>query len=119
MKRILVVEDYEINMKLFGEILRYAGYEMIEARNGNEAIEKAIKERPDLICMDIQLPGMDGVTAMKKIKEYPELKDIPVIAVTSYAMPGDRERLLSGGFADYISKPIRVSEVLETIKKYL
>ncbi len=119
MKRILVVEDNEINMKLCREIIRYGGYEMIEARDGNEAIEKAMKEMPNLICMDIQLPGMDGVTAMKKMKEYPELKDIPVIALTSYAMPGDKERFLSEGFDDYISKPMKVQEVLETIKKYL
>ena len=119
MKKILIVEDDEFNLKLFSEIVSSSGYQAIEARSGIEAIEKAKSEEPDLILMDIQLPGMDGVTALKKIKEFSRQKEIPVIALTGYAMSGDNERFLSQGFAGYVAKPINISEFLETIKKYV
>ncbi len=119
MKRILIVEDNDLNLKLFREMLTYGGYEVIEASNGNEGVEKAVRERPDLILMDIQMPGVNGITAIKKMKEMPELKDMPIIAITAYAMSGDRDQFLSRGFTDYIPKPVKISDLLEKVKKYV
>jgi two-component system cell cycle response regulator DivK len=118
-KKILIVEDNELHMKLCREILHLGGYEVIESYNGIECIEKAVREMPGLILMDIQMPGVDGITAMRRIKEVPAIKDIPVIAITSYAMVGDRERFLAEGFSDYIQKPINVLGLLEAVKKHL
>lgn len=118
MKKILIVEDNEWNLKLFRDIVQFAGYRVIEARSGLEAIEKAQSEAPDLILMDIQLPGMDGVAAMKKIKELPWPKNMPVIALTGYAMDGDGDKFLAEGFAAYVSKPINITALLETIRKF-
>lgn len=119
MKRILIGEDNEKNMKLFRSLLNSQGYKTIEARDGEEGVRLAKDQKPDLILMDIQMPVMDGVTATKILKENPETKDIPVIALTSYAMKGDRERFLSEGFVEYISKPIKVDEFLEVIRRCL
>jgi two-component system cell cycle response regulator DivK len=119
MKTILIVEDDKANLKLFSELVSSNGYRVIEAGNGIEAVEMAKSEEPDLVLMDIQLPGMDGITALKKIQEIPRQKVIPFIALTGYAMKGDIERFLSQGFAAHISKPINIPEFLETIKKYV
>jgi two-component system cell cycle response regulator DivK len=119
MKRILIVEDNERNLKLFHSLLNSQGYETIEAWDGEEGVKLAKEQKPDLILMDIQMPVMDGIAATRILKKDPETKDIPVIALTSYAMKGDRERFLSEGFVEYISKPIKVNEFLEVIRRCL
>jgi len=119
MKRILVIEDNETNMYLIGYILRKNGYEVIEARSGEEGIGLSITENPDLILMDIQLPGIDGLEATRKIRESKAGGEIPIIALTSYAMTGDRERALKAGCTGYIEKPINPDTFIDEIKKYL
>ncbi|MEW6714649.1 MAG: response regulator [Nitrospirota bacterium] len=116
---ILVVEDNDKNLRLIGDILRYYKYEVIEAANGEEAVTSAIAQLPDLILMDIQMPIMDGFTALKLLRENPATKDIKVIALTSFAMAGDREKILSAGFDDYIAKPMDTRALPEIVKKYL
>ncbi len=118
-KTVLVVEDNELNMKLFNDLLEASGYETLQTRNGLEAIDLAREHHPDLILMDIQLPEVSGLEVTKWIKEDDELKMIPVIAVTAFAMKGDEERIRQGGCEDYLSKPISVTEFIDTIKLYL
>lgn len=105
-KKILLVEDNEVNRRLAGFLLRAHGYQVREATTALAAFEMIGTNRPDLIVMDIQLPGMDGLEATRKLKEQPATADIPVIAVTSYAMKGDREKALAAGCAGYVTKPI-------------
>jgi CheY-like chemotaxis protein len=105
-KKILLVEDNEVNRRLAGFLLRTQGYQVREATTAAAAFEMLETDRPDLIVMDIQLPGMDGLEATRKLKEQPTTADIPVIAVTSYAMKGDREKALAAGCAGYVTKPI-------------
>ena len=105
-KNILLVEDNPVNRRLAVFLLRSQGYEVREATTALEALEMLEKERPDLIVMDIQLPGMDGLEATRKIKAQPATTDIPIIAVTSYAMKGDREKAMAAGCAGYVTKPI-------------
>jgi CheY-like chemotaxis protein len=105
-EKILLVEDNPVNRRLAVFLLRAHGYEVREATTGLEALEILEKERPDLIVMDIQLPGMDGLEVTRKIKGQPSMADIPVIAVTSYAMKGDREKALAAGCVGYVTKPI-------------
>ena len=119
MKRILVVEDNETNIYLISFILRKNGYEVTEARTGEEGVKLAIKDKPDLIIMDIQLPGIDGLEATRKIRESKVDGEIPIIALTSYAMTGDRERALKAGCTGYIEKPINPDTFISEIKKYL
>jgi CheY-like chemotaxis protein len=119
MKRILVVEDNGTNMYLIGFILRKNGYEVLEAVTGEEGVELAIKEKPDLILMDIQLPGMDGLEATERIRESEADGEIPIVALTSYAMTGDRERALNAGCTGYIEKPINSETFMVEIEKYL
>jgi len=119
MKRILVVEDNETNIYLISFILRKNGYEVTEARTGEEGVELAIKDKPDLIIMDIQLPGIDGLEATRKIRESEADGEVPIIALTSYAMTGDRERALKAGCTGYIEKPINPDTFISEIKKYL
>ncbi|VVB92666.1 putative methanogenesis regulatory protein FilR2 [uncultured archaeon] len=118
MTNVLVVEDDPLNMELVCEILRSTGFIVHEATNGKEAIEKTGKQLYDLIVMDIMLPGMDGIEATRIIKRKPGYEKIPVIALTAYAMKGDRERLLEEGFDDYVPKPVDVSEFMRIIEKY-
>jgi len=118
-KTVLIVEDNELNMKLFHDLLEVQGYNIVEARTGPEALKSANEHRPDLILMDIQLPEVSGLEVTKKIKENPELDNIPVIAVTAFAMKGDEERIRQGGCEDYIAKPISVASFLEKVKRYL
>jgi two-component system cell cycle response regulator DivK len=118
-KTVLVVEDNELNMKLFHDLLEGIGYNIVETRNGLEAIDLARKHRPDLILMDIQLPEVSGLEVTKWIKEDDELRSIPVIAVTAFAMKGDEERIRQGGCEAYMSKPISVGKFIETVKAYL
>ncbi len=119
MKRILVVEDNETNMYLISFILKKNNHEVIEARNGEEGVKLAIKEKPDLIIMDIQLPGIDGIEATKRIKESEKAGEIPIIAFTSYAMTGDREKTLNAGCTGYIEKPINPETFMADIEKHL
>ncbi|GJL95378.1 MAG: response regulator [Hyphococcus sp.] len=118
-KTVLIVEDNELNMKLFHDLLEAHGYDTIEARTGPEALELASKHHPDLILMDIQLPEVSGLEVTQKIKDNAELADIPIIAVTAFAMKGDEERIRQGGCEDYIPKPISVVSFLEKVKRYL
>jgi CheY-like chemotaxis protein len=117
--RILVVEDNEKNLILMRDVLRYFGYEVLEARDGLGCIALAVEHRPGLILMDIQMPVMSGVDAMKRLRMRAETRGIKIIAVTSLAMQGDRERLLAEGFDDYIRKPIDIVELPDFIKKHL
>jgi len=116
-KKILIVEDNARNRRLLKVLLRSYGYQVIEAQNGAEALEAVRRNRPDLILMDIQLPGIDGLELVRKIKD--KFGDIPIIAVTAYAMKGDRERILSAGCDGYVSKPIDTRELPKVIAKAL
>ena len=119
MKKILVVEDNETNIYLINFILEKNGYGVIQARTGEEGVELAIKEKPDLILMDIQLPGIDGMEATRRIRNSKADSKIPIIAFTSYAMSGDRERVLKAGCTGYIEKPINPETFIAEIKKHL
>ena len=118
-KSVLIVEDNELNMKLFHDLLEANGYRTMQTRNGFDAMAIARSERPDLIIMDIQLPEVSGLEVTKWLKEDDDLRSIPVIAVTAFAMKGDEERIRQGGCEAYISKPISVGKFLETVKSYL
>ena len=118
-KSVMIVEDNELNMKLFNDLLEANGYRTIKTRNGLEALDLAREHRPDLILMDIQLPEVSGLEVTKWLKEDDELHSIPVIAVTAFAMKGDEERIRQGGCEAYISKPISVSKFVETVKSYI
>ena len=118
-KTVLIVEDNELNMKLFHDLLEAHGYNTLQTRTGIEALELARAHRPDLILMDIQLPEVSGLEVTKWIKEDEDLCAIPVIAVTAFAMKGDEERIRQGGCEAYISKPISVAKFLETVRSFL
>jgi two-component system cell cycle response regulator DivK len=118
-KTVLIVEDNELNMKLFHDLLEAHGIDTIETSNGNEVLGLARDHKPDLILMDIQLPEVSGLDITRWLKDDPELKVIPVIAVTAFAMKGDEQKIREGGCEDYISKPISVNSFLEVINKYL
>jgi CheY-like chemotaxis protein len=118
MTKVLVVEDEPLNMELVLENVKALGFTADVAENGEEAIKRTENEIYDLILMDIGLPGMDGVEATRIIKSNPRYKDVPAIAITSYAMKGDRERILAAGFDDYVSKPIEVPDFMKKMKKY-
>src|ERR1700693_4875789 len=109
-KKILIVEDNELNMKLFNDLLEAHGYATLKTRDGIEALKMAREHHPDLIIMDIQLPEVSGLDVTKWLKEDEKLKDIPVIAVTAFAMKGDEEKIREGGCQDYIAKPISVTQ---------
>ena len=117
-KTILIVEDNEKNMRLIGDVLRMSGYQTLEALNGREGIAMAIEAKPDLIIMDIQMPVMDGIEATRTPKNDPGTKNIPVLALTSYAMKGDKERMMAVGFNGYLSKPFNITEFLATVARY-
>ncbi len=117
-KTVLIVEDNELNMKLFNDLLEAHGYRTVQTRNGLEAVGLARDHRPDLILMDIQLPEVSGLQVTQWLKEDAELRDIPVIAVTAFAMKGDEEKIRQGGCEAYLSKPISVAKFLETVRNY-
>jgi len=119
MKRILVIEDNEADMYLTRFIFKKCGYEVIEATSGEEGVELAIKERPDLIIMDEKLPGIDGLETAKRIRKSKAEDKFPIIALTAYAMAGDRERALKAGCTGYITKPIDPETFMDELKKYL
>ncbi len=118
-KTILIVEDNDLNMKLFNDLLQAHGYTTLQTKDGREALKMARDHRPDLILMDIQLPEISGLEVTKMIKEDDDLKAIPVIAVTAFAMKGDEEKIREGGCEGYIAKPISVANFLQTVAKYL
>lgn len=118
-KTVLIVEDNELNMKLFRDLLEAHGYRTLQTRNGIEALSLAREHQPDLILMDIQLPEVSGLDVTKWLKEDEALRHIPVIAVTAFAMKGDEERIREGGCEAYISKPITVSMFLETVRQFI
>jgi len=118
-EKILIVEDNEFNLELISDILEMRGYEIISTDNGEDAIRLAKKAHPDLILMDIQLPVMDGYETTRRIKRDPELKHIPVIAVTSFAMKGDKEKVIEAGCEGYIVKPIDTRKLPEIVEGYL
>jgi two-component system, cell cycle response regulator DivK len=118
-KKVLIVEDNELNMKLFNDLLEANGIGTIKTMNGLDAIELTRQHMPDLILMDIQLPEVSGLDVIKWIKSDDALKHIPIIAVTAFAMKGDEERIREGGCEAYLSKPISVAKFLETVKNYL
>jgi CheY-like chemotaxis protein len=118
-KTILVIEDNKLNMKLVNGLIKIGKYRMLEAIDAESGIQLIREQRPDLVLMDIQLPGMDGLSATKVIKEDPDLKDIPIVALTSFAMQGDEEKALAVGCTGYITKPIDTRKFLETVSRYL
>jgi two-component system cell cycle response regulator DivK len=115
-KKILIVEDNEKNRILLKDLLAYSGYEVIEAENGEEGIKRAKEGKPDLILMDISMPVMNGFTALKKIRDDSELKDIIVIALTSSAMARDKEKVLKTGFDLYLTKPFNTRKLIEIVE---
>ncbi|MDY0028959.1 MAG: response regulator [Pseudobdellovibrionaceae bacterium] len=118
-KKVLIVEDNELNMKLFHDLLEAHGIETVQARDGKNVLALAREHKPDLILMDIQLPEVSGLDVTKWLKENDDLKVIPVIAVTAFAMKGDEQKIREGGCEDYISKPISVVKFIETVQKFL
>jgi len=117
-KTILIVEDNELNMKLFNDLLVAHGYRTLQTKEGMEALEIARKHRPDLILMDIQLPEVSGLEVTKWLKDDEQLRSIPVVAVTAFAMKGDEEKIREGGCEGYISKPISIGHFIETVRRF-
>lgn len=118
-KNVMVVEDNEKNRKLMRVVLKAKGYNIIEAATGEEALNLLKNQKPDIILMDIQLPGIDGLTLIKQIKASVITKDIPIIAVTAYAMKGDEQKILDTGCNAYLSKPINTQELPFIVEKYI
>ncbi len=118
-KTIMIVEDNELNMKLFNDLIESKGYKTIQTRNGMDALDLAKNHLPDLILIDIQLPEVSGLVVSQWLKENDDTANIPVIAVTAFAMKGDEERILKSGCDGYIAKPISVPHFLETIEEYI
>jgi two-component system, cell cycle response regulator DivK len=114
---ILLVEDNERNMKLFRDVLGANGYRTLEATSGEQAVALALEHRPDLVLMDIRLPGIDGVQTLGRLRADERTALTPVLAVTAQAMRGDREQFLAAGFDDYLSKPVDVGRLVEAVKK--
>ena len=118
-KTVLIVEDNELNMKLFNDLLEAHGYATIQTKSGVEAVELARRHRPNLILMDIQLPEVSGLEVTQWLKDDEELRAIPIIAITAFAMKGDEEKIRQGGCEAYLSKPISVAKFLETVRNYV
>ena len=119
MHKILLVEDNERNRKLVRTILEFRGYEVIECEDGTPSLELARQHKPALVLMDIQLPVMDGITALRKLREDPETAAIPVVAVTASVTPGEREKVVAAGFNGYVAKPIDVTTFGEMVDKHV
>jgi two-component system, cell cycle response regulator DivK len=117
-ERVLVVEDNEKNMKLFRDVLQATGYHTLEATTGGRAVELATERVPDLVLMDIQLPDIDGVEALSRLRADERTSSIPVLALTAQAMHGDRERFLGAGFDGYLSKPVDVVELVGAVRRH-
>jgi two-component system, cell cycle response regulator DivK len=117
--RVLVVEDNQRNLKLVRDVLQYAGYEIIEASTGEEGVELAQSRSPDVILMDLQLPDIDGMEALRRIRKSPVTADVPVVAVTAFAMQDDRARVFDAGFDGYLEKPLSVRELPAQVQQFL
>jgi two-component system cell cycle response regulator DivK len=115
---VLIVDDNEKNVKLARDVLRFAGFRTLDARSGGEGMSLAVEHLPDVILMDIRLPDMEGTTAFRNLRNEPRTARIPVVAVTSFAMKGDRERFLEEGFDGYLEKPISVLEFPDQVRSY-
>lgn len=118
-KTVLIVEDNDLNLKLFEDVLAAEGYSTLSASSGVNVVEIARDKQPDLILMDIQLPEISGLEATKQIKRREEIADIPVIAITAHALPGDEHRILAGGCSDYVAKPVVIGELVDTVRRHL
>jgi two-component system cell cycle response regulator DivK len=118
-KTILIVEDNELNMKLFNDLLQAHGYNTLQTKDGREVVQLTRRMRPDLILMDIQLPEISGLEVTKMLKADDDLRHIPVVAVTAFAMKGDEQKIRNGGCDGYIAKPISVASFLQTVSKFL
>lgn len=118
-KTVLIVEDNDLNMKLFNDLLQANGYNTLQTKDGREALALTRAHRPDLILMDIQLPEISGLEITRMLKSDDDLKAIPVVAITAFAMKGDEEKIREGGCEGYIAKPISVATFLQTIGKFL
>ena len=118
-KKVLIVEDNELNMKLFEDLLGAHGYGTVKTRDGRQVLDIAREEKPDLIVMDIQLPEVSGLEVTQWLKKDAELRGIPVVAVTAFAMKGDEEKIRQGGCEDYVSKPISITDFMRVVEKHL
>jgi two-component system cell cycle response regulator DivK len=118
-KKVLIVEDNDLNMKLFNDLLVAHGYDTLQTKDGKEALALARQHRPDLILMDIQLPEVSGLQVTQWIKEDDDLRTIPIIAVTAFAMKGDEEKIRDGGCEAYIAKPISIASFMRTVERFL
>ena len=116
---ILIVEDNEKNLKLVRDVLRFKGYQTLEATNATDGLRLAAEENPDLILMDIQLPDIDGITALGRLRADPKTRDTPVLAVSASVMPDEQQAIVASGFNAYITKPINVKSFVETVEKYV
>jgi two-component system cell cycle response regulator DivK len=117
-ERVLIVEDNEKNMKLVRDVLQATGYGTLEATTGEEAVELALSQAPALVLMDVQLPGIDGVEALERLRQNERTASIPVLALTAQAMSADRERFLEAGFDGYLAKPVDVGELIEAVREH-
>ena len=117
--RILVVEDNPKNLKLVRDVLQFSGYEVIEATSGEDGVRLAASEDPDLILMDLQLPGIDGAEALRRIRASERTRDVPVVAVTAFAMDHDRQNAFDSGFTGYVEKPISVRRLPQQVRDFL
>ena len=118
-KTVLIVEDSDLNMRLFNDLLEAFGYRTVKTKDGRQAVPLAREHKPDLIVMDIQLPEISGLDITERLKKDPDLRSIPVVAVTAFAMRGDEQKILAAGCDAYLSKPISVTTFLETIRKFI
>ena len=118
-KTILIVEDNELNMKLFHDLLEAHNFKTLQTRDGNDALALAKEHHPDLILMDIQLPGVSGLEITRQIKADDEIKSIPIVAVTAFAMKGDEDRIRESGCEAYIAKPIHIDELISTVQRFI
>ncbi len=119
MSKILIVEDNAKNMKLVRDILRHKGHETLEAVNGEDGVRLALQDRPDLVLMDIQLPDIDGITALQRIRADATLDATPVLAVSASVMPDEQQKIVTSGFDAYVTKPINLKQFLETVQRFL
>ena len=117
--RVLVIEDNSLNLKLVRDVLQHAGFDVVEARSGEDGIARALEYQPDIILMDLQLPGIDGTRVMRTIKDGPIGSNIPIVALTAFAMSEDRERALRDGFDGYLIKPISVRDLPGQVTEFL
>lgn len=117
-KTVLIVEDNALNMKLFGDLLEAKGYATLRATEGDGALALAKRAHPDLVLMDIQLPGLSGMEVTRRMKADPTMRDIPVVAVTAFALRGDEEKIMESGCAAYVAKPVSIDHLLDVVERH-